>query len=411
MTTTLFRVAVVVGTRPEAIKLAPVILELARAPAFQPLVVSTAQHRGILDQVLELFEIRPDVDLDLMAPNQALEDLAARALRELTQVFRWQRPDLVMVQGDTTTAMVGGLAAYYAGCPVAHVEAGLRSHHKDSPFPEEVNRRVLTQLADLHFAPTSGNRRTLLSEGISPESVLVTGNTVIDALLTVAARVDGQRFAGLVPGCGAQDKLMLVTAHRRESFGAPLRGICTAIRRLAADHEDLHVLYPVHPNPNVREVVDEYLRGRDRIHLVEPLHYLDFVTALKYSTLILTDSGGVQEEAPSLGKPVLVVREETERPEGVEAGVVSVVGRDPDTIVATVGRLLTDGEAYAAMARRANPYGDGRAAERVVAGARAFLETRQARRVGGADLFSAAPRAAPGVPATLTAGERERART
>ncbi len=369
------RVAVILGTRPEAIKLAPVIQQLTEDPAFEPLVICTAQHRGLMDQVLQLFEIEPDYDLDLMTPDQKLEDMASNALRELTVLLRRETPDLAVVQGDTTTAMMGAMAAHYVRCPVAHVEAGLRSFDKANPFPEEMNRRIVSQLADLHFAPTDGNRDNLLAEGIRPDAIVVTGNSVIDALLKVADLVDEDRVRRMVPGYGTNGrKLVLVTVHRRESFGPPLEHICSGIKTLAQSGHELDILCPVHPNPNVKRVLHERLGDVEQIHLTAPLDYLDLVAALKYSTLVLTDSGGIQEEAPSLGKPVLVLREVTERPEGVEAGVVEVVGRDPEKIVSRATRLLEDRDAYLAMSRKANPYGDGKAAPRMVKAAAKFLE-------------------------------------
>lgn len=377
------RITTIVGTRPEAIKLAPVIHAFAAAPDCRSTVIATAQHRDMLDQVLRLFQIVPDHDLDLMQPNQSLAELASRSVAELSRLIEREAPDLVLVQGDTTTAVMGALAAYYARRPVAHVEAGLRSFDKWNPFPEELNRRMLTQLADLHFAPTEGNRRHLLAEGVLPHRVLVTGNPVIDALLHVAGMVYGDHLERLVPGVDTtKRRLVLVTAHRRESFGAPLEGICRAIQRLTAAHPDVLVVYPVHPNPNVRRVVDSYLAGRPGIRLLEPVSYLDFVALMKSSHLILTDSGGVQEEAPSLGKPVLVLRDVTERPEAVAAGTVRLVGRDPDRIVAAANELLTDPAAYRGMARRINPYGDGRAAARIVETARAFVARGGAGKAG-----------------------------
>lgn len=368
------RVATIVGTRPEAIKLAPVIQAFAGMPGCRSTVIATAQHREMLDQVLRLFAIVPDHDLDLMQPNQALADLASRSVAALARVIDREQPDIVVVQGDTTTAVMGALAASYARRPVAHVEAGLRSLDKWNPFPEELNRRMLTQLADLHFAPTEGNRRNLLAEGVAPERIRVTGNPGIDALLQVAGMVNGDHLERLLPGLHAERRrLVLVTAHRRESFGEPLEGICAALRRLTEADPEVLVVYPVHPNPNVRRVVAAQLAGRPSIRLLEPVSYLDFVGLMKSCYLILTDSGGVQEEAPSLGKPVLVLREVTERPEAVAAGAVRLVGRDPDRIVAAATELLSDDAAYQAMARCVNPYGDGRAAGRILDMARAYV--------------------------------------
>jgi UDP-N-acetylglucosamine 2-epimerase (non-hydrolysing) len=371
------RVATIVGTRPEAIKLAPVIRGFAGTPGCRSVVIATAQHREMLDQVLRLFEIVPAHDLDLMRPNQTLGDLASRSVAALARVIELEQPDLVVVQGDTTTAVMGALAAGYARRPVAHVEAGLRSFDKANPFPEELNRRMLTQLADLHFAPTEGNRRNLVAEGVPSERIHVTGNPVIDALLHVAGMVNGDHLERLLPGADAEARrLVLVTAHRRESFGPPLEGICAAIQRLTEANSDVLVVYPVHPNPNVRRVVEARLAGRRGVRLLEPVGYFDFVALMKSSSLILTDSGGVQEEAPSLGKPVLVLREVTERPEAVAAGTVRLVGRDPERIVAAASELLSDEAAYRAMARCVNPYGDGQATGRIVEAARAYVAAR-----------------------------------
>jgi len=357
----------ILGTRPEAIKLAPVIRELERHPRE---VVSrlcvTAQHREMLDQVLALFAITPDIDLDLMQPEQTPSQVAAAALERLDAVLQEERPDWVLVQGDTTTVMAACIAAYHRRVRIGHVEAGLRTHDKWQPFPEEMNRRIADHLSDRLFAPTEQARRNLLAEGIPDERIQVTGNTVIDALLQIAAEPweppPGHPLAAL-PREGV---LLLVTAHRRESFGEPLRRICAALRALAG-RDGLHVVYPVHRNPNVWDSVHRELGGRPGITLLPPVNYRELVYLLKRCTLVLTDSGGIQEEAPSLGKPVLVLREVTERPEGVEAGVARLVGTDPERIVAEVSRLLGDPATYAAMAQAVNPYGDGHAAERIVA--------------------------------------------
>ena len=349
----------VVGTRPEAVKMAPVVQELRRRPWARVRVVATAQHRQMLDQVLGLFGIEPDVDLDLMRPNQALADLTARMLTSLDAVLEREQPAAVLAQGDTTTVLTTALACFYRRIPFGHVEAGLRTGDLGYPFPEEMNRSVAGRLARLHFAPTESARANLRREGIV-ESVHVTGNTVIDALLQVAARE-----APPPEGVPEDRRLVLVTAHRRENFGEPLRQICRALLALADANRDVHVLYPVHLNPNVAGVVRPALGGHPRITLCDPLDYLPFVTAMKRSTLILSDSGGVQEEAPALGKPVLVLRAETERPEAVEAGVVKLVGTDAGVIVSEAQRLLDDQVAYRAMARGVSPYGDGHAAERI----------------------------------------------
>lgn len=355
------RILAVVGTRPEAIKMAPVIRALRSEPWAEVRVLATAQHRQMLDQVLDAFAIVPDVDLDIMAPNQTLPELTSRLLSRLDEVFARERPDAVLIQGDTTTVMTAAMAAFYRHIAVGHVEAGLRTGDLQNPFPEEMNRIVAGRLSRWHFAPTAGARDNLLREGFDPASVHVTGNTVIDALLDVVQREVPLPFE--VP---EGRRMLLVTAHRRENFGAPFREVCEAVRDIADRHADVHVVYPVHPNPNVSGPAHEILSGHARIVLCPPLDYLPFVAAMKRAHLILTDSGGVQEEAPALGKPVLVMRQETERPEAVEAGVVKLVGPVREAIVAEASRLLDDPEAYARMARGVSPYGDGRAAGRIV---------------------------------------------
>jgi UDP-N-acetylglucosamine 2-epimerase (non-hydrolysing) len=354
------RILAVVGTRPEAIKMAPVIRALQSAPWAEVRVLATAQHRQMLDQVLEAFAIVPDIDLDIMAPDQTLPELTARLLTRLDAVFAGERPDAVLIQGDTTTVMTAALAAFYRRIAVGHVEAGLRTGDLRNPFPEEMNRIVAGRLSRWHFAPTIGARDNLLREGFDPSSVHVTGNTVIDALLDVV-----QRDVPLPFDLPADRRMLLVTAHRRENFGAPFREVCEAVRELADRHADVHVVYPVHPNPNVSGPAHEILSGHERITLCPPLDYLPFVAAMKRAHLVLTDSGGVQEEAPALGKPVLVMRQETERPEAVEAGVVRLVGPVRTAIVAEASRLLDDPQAYAAMAKGVSPYGDGHAAARI----------------------------------------------
>jgi UDP-N-acetylglucosamine 2-epimerase (non-hydrolysing) len=355
------RILAVVGTRPEAIKMAPVIRALRSEPWAEVRVLATAQHRQMLDQVLDAFAIVPDVDLDIMAPNQTLPELTSRLLSRLDEVFARERPDAVLIQGDTTTVMTAAMAAFYRHIAVGHVEAGLRTGDLQNPFPEEMNRIVAGRLSRWHFAPTAGARDNLLREGFDPSSVHVTGNTVIDALLDVV-----QREVPLPVEVPEGRRMLLVTAHRRENFGAPFREVCEAVRDIADRHADVHVVYPVHPNPNVSGPAHEILSGHERIVLCPPLDYLPFVAAMKRAHLILTDSGGVQEEAPALGKPVLVMRQETERPEAVEAGVVKLVGPVREAIVAEASRLLDDPEAYARMARGVSPYGDGRAAGRIV---------------------------------------------
>ena len=364
------RILVVVGTRPEAIKLAPVVHALQEAPWAKTRVLATAQHRQMLDQIHAFFGIHPDRDLDAMRPGQGLADLTARLLAGIDPVLAEEQPELVLAQGDTTTVMVTALACFYRKVAFGHVEAGLRTGDVHNPFPEELNRVLVGRMASLHFAPTEGSRQNLLREGVPAKSVHVTGNTVIDALLWAADRVDTAPFQPK-PG----KRLVLVTAHRRENFGAPFEAVCTALRELA-DRGDLQLLYPVHPNPNVRDVAHRLLGGHPAIQLVAPLDYPAMVAAMRACTLILTDSGGVQEEAPSLGKPVLVLRTTTERPEGVAAGAAMLVGTDRARIVAEASRLLDDPQAYAAMAAVKNPYGDGRAAHRIVAAIGAALASR-----------------------------------
>jgi len=361
------RILVAVGTRPEAVKLAPVVHALRAAPWAETRVLATAQHRQMLDQIHAFFGITPDRDLDLMRPDQTLADLTARMIAAMDPVLAAEKPDLVLAQGDTTTVMVTALCCFYRRVPFGHVEAGLRTGDIDNPFPEEMNRVLVGRMAALHFAPTEGSRQNLLREGVAAERVLATGNTVIDALLWAAQRVDAATFA---PPAGK--KLVLVTAHRRENFGEPFANVCAALRQLA-DRPDVQMLYPVHPNPNVRDVAMRVLGGHPSIRLVDPLDYPAMVAAMRACTLILTDSGGVQEEAPSLGKPVLVLRTTTERPEGVTAGAAKLVGTDRAQIVAEASRLLDDPKAYAAMASVQNPYGDGRASQRIVDACRRFL--------------------------------------
>ncbi|MBC7604163.1 MAG: UDP-N-acetylglucosamine 2-epimerase (non-hydrolyzing) [Ramlibacter sp.] len=353
------KIVCVVGTRPEAVKMAPVILALQAQEWAEVRVLATAQHRHMLDQVLQVFGIAPDIDLDMMQPNQDLTALTARMLVAMDGVLKTEKPDLVLAQGDTTTVMVTALASFYLNIPFGHVEAGLRTGDMRRPFPEEMNRVLAGHMSRWHFAPTQSSRANLLREGIADSAVHVTGNTVIDALHMMAGKTPA---AAVAPG----RRLMLVTAHRRESFGAPFVDICTAIRTLVDRNDDLEVLYPVHPNPNVKKIVDELLGNHPRISLIAPLDYQPFVAVMKAATLILTDSGGVQEEAPALGKPVLVLREETERPEAVAAGVVELVGTNAARIIDAAQRLLDDPAAYRAMAKGVSPYGDGHAAARIV---------------------------------------------
>jgi UDP-N-acetylglucosamine 2-epimerase (non-hydrolysing) len=358
------RVMVVFGTRPEAIKVAPLIQALAAAPWSRPVVAVTAQHRRILDQVLELFAIRPNYDLDIMRLGQTLTDVTVGALRGLGPVLADADPDLVVAQGDTTTTFAAALAGFYRRVPVVHLEAGLRTGDVLSPYPEEMNRRLTSQLASLHLAPTPTARANLLAEGIDPSSVVVTGNTVIDALHWTVGRRMPYRDRELAELDADPRPVLLVTAHRRESWGEPMTAIGAALADLAQSQPDLLVVLPVHPNPRVREALLPAVAGLGNVVVVEPLAYGEFARLLDRATIVLTDSGGVQEEAPSLGKPVLVMRDTTERPEAVAAGTARLVGTDRDQIVANVCSLLHDADAYAAMANAVNPYGDGRAAER-----------------------------------------------
>ncbi len=359
------KIFTVVGTRPEAIKLAPVIQRLARHPQVNHKVVLGEQHRELLHSALAVFGIQSDINLGLMEENQTLAELNARALKAFEALYQGERPDWVIVQGDTTTAFAAALASFYHRISIAHVEAGLRTDDLYNPFPEEINRRFIDQLSTLHFAPTERARQNLLREGIPAERIFVTGNTGIDALLEVAAR-DGRLPAEVALAKRNGHRLLLVTAHRRENFGPPLANICLALRALVERNADLLVNYAVHPNPNVCKPVRSALGGLDRIHLTDALDYEGFVGLMKACELILTDSGGIQEEAPSLGKPVLVLRKVTEREEAIEAGTAQLVGTEPEAIVDAVERLLRDRMAYARMSQIRNPYGDGHAAERIV---------------------------------------------
>ena len=362
------RVMTVFGTRPEAIKMAPVVLELKKhTDLIEPIVAVTAQHREMLDQVLSLFSLTPDYDLDIMAAGQTLYDITGRALGGLKTVLETAKPDIILVHGDTTTTFVGALAAFYAQIPVGHVEAGLRTGRKDSPFPEEMNRRLTGAIADWHFAPTATAKANLLAENVKAEQIFVTGNTVIDALqATVKPHYqfdDPILSAAIARG----RRLILVTTHRRENIGEPMRHVYQALRQLLAAHDDIEMIFPVHRNPKVREVVEAELGGLDRVNLIEPLEYEPFANLMAQAALVLTDSGGIQEEAPALGKPVLVLRDTTERPEAVDAGTVALVGTGKDAVFEVAHRLLSDEKAYAAMAEACNPYGDGLAAKRIIA--------------------------------------------
>lgn len=358
------------GTRPEAVKMAPVVLQLAATAGVESRVCVTAQHRQMLDQVLSVFKIVPDIDLNLMRPDQSLADLTAGILTHLDPVLKFEKPDWVLVQGDTTTVMTTALLCYYNRIRVGHVEAGLRTDDKWQPFPEEINRRIAGVVADLHFAPTQHARRNLLREGVPDERIVVTGNPVIDALQQIVTHPMPTETQELLDQTGIRPggrRLVLVTAHRRENFGKPLADICKALRGLAEQYSDsIHLIYPVHLNPNVQQPVYQLLAGVPNITLLPPLDYLPMVHLMKRATLVLTDSGGIQEEATGLGVPTLVLREVTERPEGLEAGVLKLVGSDPARIVRESARLLDDPDAHAAMAQAANPFGDGHAAERIV---------------------------------------------
>jgi UDP-N-acetylglucosamine 2-epimerase (non-hydrolysing) len=370
------KVLSIFGTRPEAIKMAPVVKALeTHSERVQARVCVTAQHRQILDQVLDLFDIKPDYDLDIMLENQSLAQVTASVFTRLDAVLAAEDPDWVLVQGDTTTAMAASVAAFYRRVKVGHVEAGLRTGDKHHPFPEEINRRVAGVVADLHFAPTAWARDNLLKEGAPPETIRVTGNPVIDALLNVAAR-PYDPDTGPLAGLPWDRRILLVTAHRRENFGGPLEDICAALIEIARRYpNDVHIVYPVHPNPNVQTPVHRLLSGVPNISLIAPLDYLPMVYLMKHCTLVLTDSGGIQEEAPGLGKPVLVLREKTERPEGVEAGTVRLVGTRTEVVIAEACRLLDDPAAYRHMAQAVNPYGDGHAADYIV---NALLEAENA---------------------------------
>ncbi len=375
------RVMVIFGTRPEAIKMAPVIAQLRQCSAeVDTCVVVTAQHRQMLDQVLDAFHIEPDYDLDIMQPGQSLTDVTVHALTSLEGVMDSQKPDMVLVQGDTTTAFAGGLAAFYRQIPIGHIEAGLRTGDKYNPFPEEANRRLIDALADQCFAPTRTAQEALWAEGVPEAHILVTGNTVIDALLAAAAREHSFTIPVLHQvHFGSPFRTLLVTAHRRESHGAPLRDICNALRDLLMARSNLQLVFPVHLNPRVRETVWSILGDAERALLINPLGYIDFVHLMNCADLIVTDSGGIQEEAPALGKPVLVIRDTTERPEAIAAGTARLVGTGRENIVASVSRLLDDPAEYARMKHAVNPYGDGHAAQRVVESVRHFLGLLPAR--------------------------------
>jgi len=362
----------VIGTRPEAIKLAPVIKELEKYPeGFEVITVTTAQHRQMLDQVLRLFEITPSYDLDIMEDSQTLSGITSRIIENFDPVVKREKPDWLLIQGDTTTTFISALIGFYYKIRIAHIEAGLRTHNKYHPFPEEINRRLTGVLTDFHFTPTEKAKQNLLSEGIPRKNIFVTGNTVIDALFITLKKLKKDRpklqsldsqFSFLSPRL----KFILVTAHRRENFGNPLQNICLALKEIIKHNDNLEIIYPVHLNPNIQEPVNGILKGNKRVHLINPLDYESFIWLMEKSYLILTDSGGIQEEAPSLGKPVLVLREVTERPEAVEAGTVRVVGLNKNRVVQETQRLLDDKTLYEKMSKAANPYGDGKASKRIV---------------------------------------------
>ncbi|HEY8463842.1 MAG TPA: UDP-N-acetylglucosamine 2-epimerase (non-hydrolyzing) [Bacillota bacterium] len=369
------KILFVFGTRPEAIKMAPVVKEFQKQPdRFEIKVCVTAQHRQMLDQVLKIFEITPDFDLDIMQPGQDLNDVTARVVLGLREVLAGFQPDVVLVHGDTTTALAAALAAYYQKIAAGHVEAGLRTNNIYSPWPEEINRQLTARIARYHFAPTVSSRINLLKENIAPENIVITGNTVIDALLMVIGRIKNDpdleaHLRSNLEKCGYNltgRQFILVTGHRRENFGQGLLNICDSLRRIAKDNPEVDIVYPVHMNPNVRKPVNQILKGINNVYLIEPLEYQEFVYVMSRSYLILTDSGGIQEEGPSLGKPVLVMRDTTERPEAVEAGTVKLVGTDPEKIVKETQLLLDHAAVYHEMAQAHNPYGDGRAAARIV---------------------------------------------
>lgn len=368
------RLMTVFGTRPEAIKMCPLVLEMHKYPEYiEPIVAVTAQHREMLDQVLELFNIKPDYDLNIMASGQTLYDITTRALNGLKEVIEDAKPDMVLVHGDTTTTFAGALAAFYAQVPVGHVEAGLRTGNKYSPYPEEMNRKLTGSIADMHFAPTSTSKENLLKENVNPEAIMVTGNTVIDALQTTVKANYEFADAEFNKIFARGNRLILMTTHRRENLGEPMRNVYKALRKVLETHADVEAIFPVHKNPKVREIVQEELGGLERVHLVEPMDYEPFANLMGKVDIVLTDSGGIQEEAPALGKPVLVLRDTTERPEAVDAGTVKLVGTGYEDVLRETNLLLDDPAHYQKMAEAANPYGDGKACERII---RAILQKK-----------------------------------
>lgn len=362
------KVMLIFGTRPEAIKLCPLVKELKnQKEKFETIVCVTAQHREMLDQVLDVFDVKPDYDLNIMKNDQTLFDITCRCLTEIGAVINKEKPDIVLVQGDTTTTFVTSLAAYYNKVKIGHVEAGLRTGNKYSPFPEEINRRITSVIADLHFAPTQKSKNNLLSEGVREENIVVTGNTVIDALLWVRKKIQNERKEYKeLDSIDFTQKIILVTGHRRENFGQDLINICEALKNIATKYNDIEIVYPVHLNPNVSKPVYNLLSGINNINLLKPLDYEPFVYLMVKSHFIISDSGGIQEEAPSLGKPVLVTRNTTERPEAVETGAVKLVGTDRNKIIRETEKLLNDPQYYHRMALLQNPYGDGHACERII---------------------------------------------
>ena len=368
------RLMTVFGTRPEAIKMCPLVLEMHKYPEYiEPIVAVTAQHREMLDQVLELFRIKPDYDLNIMASGQTLYDITTRALNGLKEVIEDAKPDMVLVHGDTTTTFAGALAAFYAQVPVGHVEAGLRTGNKYSPYPEEMNRKLTGSIADMHFAPTSTSKENLLKENVNPEAIMVTGNTVIDALQTTVKANYEFADAEFNKIFARGNRLILMTTHRRENLGEPMRNVYKALRMVLETHADVEAIFPVHKNPKVREIVQEELGGLEKVHLIEPMDYEPFANLMGKVDIVLTDSGGIQEEAPALGKPVLVLRDTTERPEAVDAGTVKLVGTGYEDVLRETNLLLDDPAHYQKMAEAANPYGDGKACERII---RAILQKK-----------------------------------
>ncbi len=368
------RLMTVFGTRPEAIKMCPLVLEMHKYPEYiEPIVAVTAQHREMLDQVLELFHIKPDYDLNIMASGQTLYDITTRALNGLKEVIEDAKPDMVLVHGDTTTTFAGALAAFYAQVPVGHVEAGLRTGNKYSPYPEEMNRKLTGSIADMHFAPTSTSKENLLKENVNPEAIMVTGNTVIDALQTTVKANYEFADAEFNKIFARGNRLILMTTHRRENLGEPMRNVYKALRKVLETHADVEAIFPVHKNPKVREIVQEELGGLERVHLIEPMDYEPFANLMGKVDIVLTDSGGIQEEAPALGKPVLVLRDTTERPEAVDAGTVKLVGTGYEDVLRETNLLLDDPAHYQKMAEATNPYGDGKACERII---RAILQKK-----------------------------------